>query len=184
MIGVAGIKESTIKLVQPTAEYENRVMSCGMEMLAGGDSFDSYAGLENAESFGEWLKFEECLKKLYGESYVPSEVYLAVRESGGRVVGIIDYRRQLSDFMFNFGGNIGYCVRPDERRKGYAKEMLGLILGRCKETEGRALVCCDGDNEASRKTIIRNGGVLENEVADTVGLTKCGTIQRYWINLI
>lgn len=46
------------------------------------------------------------------------------------------------------------------------------------------LVCCENSNEASAKTIIRNGGVLENEVPDTVGLTKYGgAIQRYWINL-
>lgn len=91
-------------------------------------------------------------------------MYLAVRESDGRVVGIIDYRRPLSDFLFNFGGNIGYCVRPDERRNGYAKEMLGLLLEKCRESGAeKVLVCCDKDNEASAKTIVRNRGVLENE---------------------
>lgn len=42
---------------------------------------------------------------------------------------------------------------------------------------------CDKDNEISRRTIIKNGGVLENEVADMVGLSKSGIIQRFWISL-
>ena len=175
-----------LELVLPTEEYESQVMSYRAEMLENGDSFDGCAGLETVESYGEWPKFEERLKNMYGEGYVPSEVYLAVRKSDGRVVGIIDYRLQLSDFLFNFGGNIGYCVRPSERRKGYAKEMLALILERCRETgEKKVLVCCEKYNEASAKTIIVNGGVLENEVADTVGLTRSENciIQRYWINL-
>ncbi|MDE7288563.1 MAG: GNAT family N-acetyltransferase [Oscillospiraceae bacterium] len=179
-----------LELVPPTEEYESQVMSYRAEMLENGDDFDGCAGLELVESYGEWLNFEKRLKKMYGEGYVPSEVYLAVRKSDGRVVGIIDYRTRLSDFLLNFGGSIGYSVRPSERRNGYAKEMLGLILERCRETGAeKVLLCCDKYNEASAKTIIVNGGVLENEVADTVKLTRSakktgdGIIQRYWINL-
>lgn len=41
----------------------------------------------------------------------------------------------------------------------------------------------DKTNNASRHTIIQNGGILENEVQDDVGLSKSGVIQRYWIAL-
>ena len=44
-------------------------------------------------------------------------------------------------------------------------------------------ITCDKTNEASRKTITKNGGVLESEVPDDVGLSESGIIQRYWIDL-
>ena len=62
--------------------------------------------------------------------------------------------------------------------------MLGLILPVCREFgEKQVLLTCDKDNEAYRRIIISNQGVLENEVEDTVGLGQCGVIQRYWITL-
>ncbi len=62
--------------------------------------------------------------------------------------------------------------------------MLKLMLEKCKElNEEKVLLTCDKENIASAKTIIANGGILENEVTDKVKLTKSGVIQRYWIYL-
>ena len=173
-----------LMLIRPSKLYAEQVMSYKEEMLQYGDSFDGCAGLEDVHSFDEWINFEGRLKEKYRNRFVPSEVFLAVRRNDNFVVGMIDFRHPLSDFLKNFGGNIGYSIRPVERRKGYGSEMLGLILPICREFgENRVLLTCDKGNEASQRTILKNGGVLENEVADTVGLSKSGIIQRYWISM-
>ena len=57
------------------------------------------------------------------------------------------------------------------------KILLSLLLPVCREFgEKRILLTCDKTNEASRKTIVANGGVLENEVPDDGGLSESGII--------
>ena len=169
-----------IRLVYPAPEYGAQIMTYKEAFLAAGDSMDGTGGLDSAESFEVW--FAEWNKKLCEETVpaglVPATTYLAVDECD-TLVGMIDIRHRLNDWLLQFGGHIGYSVAPAHRRKGYAKEMLRLALDQCRELGiEQALVTCYDDHIASAKTIEHNGGILENKVLEGEKV-----IRRYWITL-
>lgn len=106
------------------------------------------------------------------DGFVPATFLVA--EAGGVLVGRTSIRHRLNAALAAVGGHIGYCVLPDHRGRGYAKEILRLSLP-VAHAHGvpRALLTCDETNLASRKVIEACGGVLES----TDGHTR-----RYWLD--
>jgi predicted acetyltransferase len=162
-------QEEAIKFIQEFKEYNSEINGVG--------------GLKNyLDKYDHWLiKLENDKDNKNIESdKVPASTYFAIRIDDNKIVGMINIRHKLNNKLIKKGGHIGYGVRPTERRKGYATEILTLGLKQCKELKiARVLVTCDKDNIGSVKTIQKNKGILDNELLDEE-MNK--VIQRYWIN--
>ena len=170
-----------IRIVRPDETMLDEIASYRKAMQDAGSSMDGTSGLSNYDDPTAWLAHVRIMEDEVAcpPHLVTSTLYVAVRAGDGRIVGMIDLRHRLNDFLAKIGGHIGYSVRPDERRKGYAKTMLRLVLSEARERGiDRALVTCDDDNIGSARTIEANGGVLE-----CVAQFEGETIRRYWITL-
>lgn len=111
--------------------------------------------------------------------WVPDTTLFCLDKDRNIFVGAVNIRHVLNDVLLRTGGHIGDGVRPSERRKGYATAMIALALEECKKLGiKKVLMTCDKNNIGSAKAIIRNGGVLENEIEEEGHVE-----QRYWIQL-
>ena len=129
--------------------------------------------LDQTDSYDSWLQAvtNNTSKATVNPEWVVTDTYFAIDENE-RIVGVIDFRHELKGFLKDFG-NSGYSVRPSERKKGYATQMLSLILERAKETGLKSFqLSAEKSNTPSIKTIIKNGGkysrsfTVNNEEAD------------------
>lgn len=170
-----------MKLITLTSSYKTEWESLISEFEENGEKLIPLAMKGHANTFEKFLI--EAYKNSKGidlpDGIVPSEIYFLVDDNSKYLIGAIDIRHYLNEYLLKYGGNIGYGIRPSERKKGYATEMLYLALEECK-TKGlsKVLITCFKSSVASANTIIKNSGILENEIAES-GNVK----QRYWIQL-
>lgn len=177
-----------IELVEPQNKYADDIWQFRQEILEYHvDNEDRFAGcmsLDTSTSADEWIRICELRKneETCGDvgTTVPSHMYLAVRKDDNKIVGVIDLRHHINHpILGTWGGHCGCSVRPSERGKGYAKEMLRLNILNAKELGiPRLLITCDVTNKASEKTILANGGVYEK----TIDVDGC-KMKRYWITV-
>lgn len=172
-----------LMLIKPDITFEEEIETFRLEMLIEGSSMDGTGQLRHMSHVLEWLSFNARFENeaTVPNHFVPAEQFIFVRKQDRKILGMLQFRHELNDLLENYGGHIGYSIRPDERRKGYAKKMLAAGLNRCKE-QGleQVLITCKTDNEASRRTILANGGVYENTVYHRLDDL---TIERYFIPL-
>lgn len=146
------------------------------EILRTEGTQDGTAGLLSCDTYAQWLDFERRGRLEYGDGYVPSTTWLAMLPDN-TLVGFLDLRHYLNDYLLHFGGHIGYSVIPQYRRHGYATAMLSAAIEQARHMGiDRLLLTCHKTNTASEKTILANGGVLENTVLD-----GNQPIKRFWI---
>lgn len=133
-------------------------------------------GMGSLDKILDGLTFEEALTRclnMQNEEYARSmhraqtKTFLLIRENDNSLIGTISVRWNLPKEMAPFGGNIGYGIRPTERRKGYNKInlYLGIIEAR-KVGLSKIILSCDVDNLGSSKTMEALGGKLEKTEVD------------------
>ena len=167
----------TIDMVQAIQEYKDEVLSVDPEMNGDG-------GLDHFNSVESWIEYAKKHDEefVFSDGTVRATTLFSLDRSRDRIIGMIDIRHELNDYLFKFGGNIGYSIRPSERHKGYGKQQLLLGLDYAKSVIGlkRVLITCVNINVASRKIILACGGKFENELYDSSDNT---IMQRYWMGL-
>ncbi len=175
-----------MKMVFPSMAYKSKAIEYINEFYTYGSEINGSGSLDK---YLRESTYEEWLKKIFGdidianipEGKVPGLTYFYVRESDDKIVGMVNIRLALNDFLEREGGHIGYSVRPTERKKYYATSMLKDALLVCR-TIGikNVIVTCDKANIGS-STVIKNcNGELDAEFfSDTYG----EVIQRYIIKL-
>lgn len=104
------------------------------------------------------------------------EELVLMRPTAAYEAQVMNYRKE----MMEHGDPLDGCAGLDTVET-FAEWMD--FENRLKKTYGeeRVLVTCDKINAGSRGTIEKNGGILENEVADEPGLGESGVIQRFWV---
>ena len=174
----------TLKLLMPTLEYGDQVMAFKQECLDIGSSMDGCGPLRRSNTAAEWLEdaLSDTDPATLREGRVLATNFITVRQSDNTLVGMLQVRHYLNDYLEQFGGHIGYSIRPSERRKGYAKEQRRQARVWCREELklDKVLITCLTDNEASRRTILGAGGVYDGTVHEE---EQNIDLERYWITL-
>lgn len=168
-----------ISLLKPNHRHKEAVLAYKKAFLDVGDDLAGTAGLAHADSYASWLQGVRLNldETTVPNGFVPATTLLAFHHD--QLVGMIDIRHRLNDFLIQFGGHIGYSVHPSHRRKGIGKAMLLEALNICcKMNVFRVLITCDHQNEGSKGVILACGGILENVVDKGESKTA-----RYWIDL-
>lgn len=147
------LEEVTLYRKEDIENYINEFLDYSSPINGIGD----FKKLKDSVNFEQIFYHQINLQnKGYAQKYNShqSKVMLLIRENDNKLVGTINIRWNLTEELKNKGGNIGYSIRPTERRKGYNKIDLYLGLKELQKLNVKeAFLDCYIDNIASNKTI-------------------------------
>ena len=163
------------ELLEMVSEIKNDTIS---------DKFEGFRNIEKLteDNFDDFLIELEHNKnmKLYHPELVNQSTFILV-DDNNHIYGGTNIKHELNDELFNYGANIGYLIRPSERRKGYGTLILKLVLKECKKLGmKKVLVSCREENLWSAKIIEKNNGKYENSRYKE---DNNNTYRRYWIEI-
>lgn len=166
-----------MKLVKPSLEWKE-------QHKAYMEEWGSARMVPNSMDLSVFHTYEEYLNALDARAkgkapWVPSSHYFLVNNDH-KILGMVDIRHELNEFLRTIGGHIGYGILPSERNKGYATYLLKEAINKCKELHiNQVLITCDEDNIGSTKVILNNGGVEDDLFITEEGQMK----RRFWISV-
>lgn len=167
-------------LVRPTKEDEQDALRYVAEYGAAGP-----LPIMGGASLGE-MPYDEWLRQIANyetgknlpEGPVPASFFFLKKAGEERIYGTISVRHRLTEVLLSRAGNIGYSIRPCERRKGLGSIQLGLAIEICREMGmDKVLVTCLKENRASALTILSQGGVEDLSYTQDNG----AVYRRFWI---
>ncbi len=168
-----------LTLVKPTIAFEGQILEYRRLSRDADGGMNGVGGLDDL-TVPEWLELLERKSRpgTCPAGLVPDSTFLCVRERDGALVGMINIRHTLNDFLLQFGGHVGYSIHPDHRGKGYGKEQFRLGILECRRLGiNPLLVTCGTWNAASHAVILSQGGVPEDIREKPDGTS----FERYWI---
>ena len=174
---------TSIKLIPPTIEYKSQIVAYRDEFPNSPNGIEGSSELILAESIEDWLSQVEKNRHwdTVKEGWMPAEQYIGIDTRDNSIVGMLNFRKELNDYLLNYIGHVGYSIAPSKRRQGLGSKMLELALNEARKFGlERVLVTCTDDNVASAGVIEKNRGVLEDKRVDP-GDQKL--TRRYWIAL-
>lgn len=135
---------------------------------------------ETLENFADFIQILDNYEKANVDKQYASQTSYFVVNENNKLIGGASIRHYLTIDGYNYGGHIGYGVRPSEREKGYGTQILKLALEEAKKLKiYKVLLVCLETNMGSNKVIQKCGGILENQVKDS----DDSIINRYWIDI-
>lgn len=169
-------------LVKPSLEMKDKALDYKKEHVENEEDILHGSALLDRMDYETWLKLtlENWNFETVHDDWVVASTFFVVREMDSKIIGMIDIRHSLNEFLASYGGHIGYGVRPSERGKGYGRAILKLALDYAKGIGlEKVMLACNQENERSRKTILSCDGVKEKEFLHTDGKI----VEVYWISL-
>jgi len=168
-----------VHLVDPSEQFESEFLALLDELARESESFGSESARRDFPGYLRMLRAESL-----GIDLTPGEVPMStfwLVNADGRLLGESRLRHYLTPALEDYGGHIGYVIRPTERRKGFGTRILAQTLVKALRIGlHRIRLTCDSTNIASARIIEHNGGILSGHGISPVNgkLTS-----QYWIDL-
>ena len=88
-------------LIEPTIEYAEQIRQYRNELLEHNSSLDGTGSFTRYEDPADWIAKVNILKDpdTVPEGYVPAAQYIFIREEDRRMVGMIQIRHYLNEYL-------------------------------------------------------------------------------------